>query len=337
MKKGKRKILVAYNAPRSSRIRDDAVAEESVVESAEDIVKELRKRSWNAKTMPVSSPIVKTIETVSDERPDAVFNLCEGFDGDPGMEMNMAALWELLGVPSTGCNARTLALSQDKSKAKTLAADAGVRTPDHELMHAPGEKTSLGFPLVVKPPTEDGSIGVTLKSFARNSKELDSAVSETISRYGAPAMAEKYVDGREFNVAAFGSDEIVILPPAETEFRNFPKSIPKITTYETKWDSGSEFYRKTESVCPARIPLRLAEELKRITLKLYKIFEADSYARADFRMDARGRIFFLEFNPNPDISPSSGFRKALSAARIPFGTFAEELVKTAERRRRNRK
>jgi D-alanine-D-alanine ligase len=150
-------------------------------------------------------------------------------------------------------------------------------------------------------------------------------------------MAEKYIDGREFNVAAFGSDRVTVLPPAETEFRGFPASLPKITTYEAKWDSGSEFYRKTESVCPARIPLRLAEELKSITLKLYKIFEADSYARADFRMDARGRIFFLEFNPNPDISPSSGFRKALSAARIPFGAFAEELVKTAARRRRNKK
>ncbi len=327
----KKKILVVYNAPEICENRNDAVAEESVIDSVNSVLVELKKSSYVVEVLPLSPPLEKSIEIVRQKKPYLIFNLCESFAGNPALESNIAALWELLDIPYTGCRAKTLILAQDKIKAKILAMSAGINTPPWELFHDVPKKTKIPFPVIVKPPFEDGSIGINSKSFVTDIHGLREAVASVISRYGTPAMAEKYIDGREFNVAIFGKKKITVLSPAEIDFKALPPSSPKITTYNAKWDAESEEYRKTPSICPAKIMKIQGKKLKLLTLKLFGLFDAEGYARADFRMDNRGEIFFLEFNPNPDISPGAGFRKALEAEKISFANFTKEIIKIATR------
>jgi len=294
---------------------------------------ELKNRGWSVGLLPVGIPLQKMLKIIEKEKPSAIFNLCEAFNGDPSLEGSVASLWELLGIPYTGSRPKTLILSQDKIKSKILAKNAGILTPEYEVVHDVPTKTRIPFPVVVKPPFEDGSIGISSKSFARNLPELKKAVGEVLSVFGGVAMIERYIEGREFNIAAFGREKVRILPPAEIDFSSLAKGKPRMATYEAKWNSESDLYLSTPSVCPAKISKNESEELSSITLKLYHLFGADAYARADFRKDKKGRVFFLEFNPNPDVSPGSGFRKALNVAKIPFAKFAEEMIDIAMRRK----
>src|SRR5262245_56090860 len=71
---------------------------------------------------------------LSKRPPDLVFNLCEAFAGSAALEMNVAAVYELLGIPFTGCPALTLGLSLNKPLAKAVLAANGIRTPDSVVL-----------------------------------------------------------------------------------------------------------------------------------------------------------------------------------------------------------
>ncbi|HOK04783.1 MAG TPA: hypothetical protein PLN24_05990 [Victivallales bacterium] len=333
--KKKGKVLIIYNEPERCEIRNDFEAESSVIDSALSISECLSEIGYSCKIIPLSFPLKRFFDIVDEMKPDFIFNLCEGFRGNPKLEMNIAALLELLYIPYTGCSAKTLLLAQDKEKAKIIVKKNDILTPEFQTIFCPEDKINIDFPIFLKPPFEDGSIGISEKSYVRNYKEFKIQTKNLIARFGKPVLAEKYIDGREFNVAIFGNkNEIRVLPPAEIVFKDFPSNKAKIVSYEAKWKENTKFYRNTESHCPAEIPDYISKKLMSLGRKIYKIFEADSYARVDFRLNAKEEIYFLEFNPNPDISPNAGFRKALLAANIDFASFAELLLKISKWRRR---
>lgn len=329
----RKKVLIIYNKAVNCENRNDYEAEYSVIFSAIDLCINLKKRGYLCSIFSVSSPIDKLFTKIKKEKPDFIFNLCEGFERNSHKEMNIAAILELLPIPFSGCSAKTLVIAHDKIKAKMLAKIAGIKTPEFQIIKNPMDKILLDFPLFLKSPFEDASIGISEKSYVENLSELRKKAEELFSLFGSPILAEKYIDGREFNVAVFGcGDEIKVLPPSEIIFTNFEPGQPKIVSYNAKWKENSDEYRNTKSICPVMTGTKLNEKLKNITLKLYQLFDADSYARADFRVDKNWNIYFIEFNPNPDISPSSGFRKALAAEKIDFANFAENLLEYAKRR-----
>ena len=84
-------------------------------------------------SLPRTTPPISAIFSRT-HRPDLVFNLCEAFAGSTAFEMNVAALFELPGIPYTGCPALTLGLSLNKPVAKAILTANGIRTPDYVVV-----------------------------------------------------------------------------------------------------------------------------------------------------------------------------------------------------------
>ncbi len=325
---GKNKILVAYNSPRQDRREDPSFISESEVEDLARLVSgTLSSAGFDSELFPVCE-IRKDLKKIISVSPSLIFNLCEGYQGESRFEMNIAAVWELLGIPFTGNSSRTLALSQDKAVAKSIFESRNIPTPAWEICPECPSETSLRYPLIAKPSREDASLGIGTDPLVRNLDELKIKVSELLAKFDEPVLLEEFIDGREFNVAIRddGSGPRA-LPVSEIDFSALDDSSPRVTSYEAKWLEEHPVYMKTPSVCPAKIDAELAGRLQDISLRVFKSLEGKDYGRVDLRMDGEGRIYVLEYNPNPAIAPDAGFHKSLLAEGVGFGDFLSDLVR----------
>ena len=140
---------------------------------------------------------------------DLVFNLTESFAGDDTKEMNVAAYMDLLGIRYTGGGPHAHFLAQDKGTAKKMFAFHEIKTPFFatsyrgRIEHA----HDIAFPLIVKPVSEDGSIGINADAVVTSVKELMERVEYIQNEFDSPAIIEEYIEGREIYAAILGSYE----------------------------------------------------------------------------------------------------------------------------------
>ncbi|MFN7955890.1 MAG: ATP-grasp domain-containing protein [bacterium] len=231
--------------------------------------------------------------------PDVVFNMAEGVLGR-NRESQVPALLELLGIPYTGSDPAALAMALDKELAKRLVAAAGVATPAWFLAHTGRERfpRELGFPAIVKPVTEGSSKGVVPKSVVENEAQARAVAREMIERYQQPALVEGYLPGREFTVGLLGERNPRALPPMEIVFLDKRKKRP-VYAFEHKQDWSKEIRYDT----PARVDPALLRELTKAALTAFHALGCRDVARVDLRLDAAGRVNFVELNPLPGLSP----------------------------------
>ncbi len=109
--------------------------------------------------------------------------------------------------------------------------------------------------------------------------------------------------------------------------------MPKILSYEAKWDTESVYYRGTLPQCPADIDADTRREIVEAGLAAYAITGCCGYARIDMRMDETERIYVLEVNPNPDISPDAGAAIQAAADGMSYHEFIQKIVQLAMERR----
>jgi len=244
------------------------------------------------------------------------FNLVETLRADGRPAAAVPFLLEALAVPFTGARGTTLALTTDKVLTKRLLAGHGIATP--EWIEAPGERPPPGR-WIVKPRYEDASVGID------GDAVVDAAaVSDALARDPGRLFAERYIEGREFNLSLLElAGRPRLLPPAEIDFSAFPEGSPRIVDYAAKWDPGAFAYRNT----PRRFLDRerepeLARRLARVASDCWQLCELSGYARIDLRVDAEGTPFVLEINANPCLSPDAGFLAAADRA----GLVPEEVV-----------
>jgi D-alanine-D-alanine ligase len=146
---------------------------------------------------------------------------------------------------------------------------------------------------------------------------------------GKPFFAERFIEGREFNLSLLG-DGPEMLPPAEIDFSAFPDSKPRIVDYGAKWTADSFEFQNTPrkfDVQPADGPL--IRRLTGLAIDCWKLFDLRGYARADFRVDAAGQPWILEINTNPCLAPTSGFAAALAQAGLSYEDGIQRIVEAA--------
>ncbi len=95
----------------------------------------------------------------------------------------------------------------------------------------------ISFPLIVKPPQEDASLGITGKSVVRDVKELLETMSSLQTEYKSAVLAEQFIEGREFYVGVLGNSSPEALPVIELDFSGFPADKPRIASWAAKWAS----------------------------------------------------------------------------------------------------
>jgi len=331
-----RRVLLAYNEPPKSDEDDgvDFISEQAVKDEVNAVTSALVHLGHLVECMPIEH-IEKDLKKINQFKPDIIFNLVEGFQGDAAMEMGIASLWELKGIAYTGNSALTLGLSLNKAMAKKLFQAENIPTPDFEVFERVPKKNRMAFPLIVKPSREDASLGITQDSIVHDLPELQRAVGEILKKYSQPALVEKFIDGREFNISILGNNPIHILPISEIDFSKLDDDLYAITTYEAKWMPDHPLYKQTPPCCPADISPALKRRLEDIALSVYRLLHGRDYGRVDVRMDSTEEIYVLEYNPNPDISPEAGFIRSLKAGGYEYEDFVSIVLKEALKRKGN--
>jgi D-alanine-D-alanine ligase len=260
---------------------------------------------------------------------DLVFNLFEGFCGEPETEALVPEVLSELGIPCTGCPGTALRLALDKAKVKVLLKAAGIPTPDFQLLnHQTLHMFQLGYPCLVKPRGEDASHGITEGSVVSNFTDLARQVHYVSNAYGSGALVEEFIDGREFNATVLGDSPGTVLPVSEINY-SLPSGMPRILTFAAKWEPDSPYFQGTKVVCPAELGACEREQIVQTALSAFRLIGSRGYARVDMRMDREGRLNVIEVNPNPDISPDAGAARQAAAAGMTYTRFIEKIVQMA--------
>ncbi len=329
-----RSVLVLHNQPVLPRDHPDAESEHTVVEIAGEMAKVLEEAGYRVHQLGLGGDPTVLWRALAKRKPDVVFNLYEGNADNTQTESFVAGLLEWSGIPFTGSPYAALSLARAKHTTKHLLKGAGLPTADFQVVNAlPVPDCTLEFPVIVKPAEQDGSVGLDQESVCTNKAQLAKRVRYVLATYGAPAIIEEYIEGREFNVGLVELPELQALVPMETVFL-VPTGSWRIYTYGRKWNRGTAEYEETQSRLATDLSAAILAKLNRLAMQAYRLLGCQDYARADFRVTPSGKAYLLEVNPNPEISVGSDLTEALSSAGMPHSEFIVALVEQAARRRR---
>jgi D-alanine-D-alanine ligase len=324
------KVLVLYNEPVLSSDHPDAESEHEILSTVEAVSKALFQAGYEVSRLGVSYDPDLLVSRLRSQRPDVVFNLFEGTAQHGHSEAAMAALLEWLGIPFTGCPAQTLCVARHKPLTKYLLQGAGLPTPAFLVIEGlPVPPCPLEWPVIVKPATQDASVGLDQGSVVTDAQKLKERVQLLLERYGPPVMVEQFIRGRELTVGLIEAPELQVLPVSEILFTEKDPSFWPIVTYDAKWNPGSRDYEATPPRYPADVSARLAKRLGTLAQQAFRLLGCRDYARVDFRVRPTGKPYILEVNPNPDFSPIAGFAAGLKAAGLTHAQYTVELVRNA--------
>ena len=226
---------------------------------------------------------------------DVVFNIAEGMAGR-SREAQVPSLCELLGVPYTGSDSATLSICLDKSLAKRLLVD--VDTPAFQVLVTGREKLrALRYPVIVKPNQEGTSKGITDKSVCDDEAEVRRVARDLIERYGQPALVEEYIFGRELTVGLLGERRPRVLPPMEVVFLS--QAERPVYDYVCKQD----WQKHVRYECPAKLTKDELRAVERACRATFMTLGCRDVARIDLRLTAEGRVYVIEVNPLPGLTP----------------------------------
>jgi len=312
----------------------DLIADEGVVFCAKSVISALEAQDIQV----IDLPYDRDIELVlADFPPDQyiIFNLGEGLAGKILEEARIAWALEIMGYTFTGNGGDAIAETTNKAYTKSLLVQADLHTPEWWVFSNAAEVEAgakeITFPLIVKPIAEDGSIGLNGSAVVHDLDELQDRVSYIVERYRQAALAERFIVGRELNVALLGNPAKV-LPIAEIDFSEFSDPYEQIVTFDAKWNEDSFEYHNTPSICPANLPPPLAETIRKMALKTWNVLGCSGYARVDMRLDESNTPYIVEVNCNPDISPNAGFHTTARAAGFTYKTMITHILNHAWRR-----
>ena len=239
-----------------------------------------------------------------DEPPDFVFNIAEGHGVSRSREARVPAVLEMLGIPYSGSDPLTLAVTLDKECARRLVASAGVPVP-RGAVWTPGEdphtfvrRSSVGFPAIVKPAWEGSSKGIRGRCVVDTAEEASEALERLGRDQRQPVLLEEFVAGEELTVGIVGNDP----PQVVGILRVVPRQLNErfIYSLEVKRD----WENRVTYECPPHLPVERLRSIEDAALKVYRALGCRDVSRVDFRL-RDGVPYFLEVNPLPGLNPES--------------------------------
>ena len=294
-----------------------------------DIVQCLKKLGHEPRPLGVQDEFLPIRDAVEEFKPHIVFNLLEEFHNNMLFDQNVVSLLELLRVPYTGCNPRGLVLARSKSLCKKLLAYHRIPVPDFLVIpkgHRTRRPKRLGFPLIVKSLMEHASFGIAQASLVDDDAKLSERVEFIHNSVGTDAIAEQFIEGREIYVGVLGNNRLVALPPIELVFEKMPANAALIATAKVKHDIAYQEKRGI-TLGPAKdLAPEVLERMSRFAKRIYKTLELDGYARIDFRLSTDNVPYFLDANPNPDISDGEELASAAALAGMKYGDLISKIL-----------
>jgi D-alanine-D-alanine ligase len=259
----------------------------------------------------------RSLAELAAEKFDRVFIALHGRYGEDG---SLQGALELLGIPYTGSGVMASSVGMDKITTKIVWLAAGVPTPRYAVLNASSDldavAADLGLPLIVKPPHEGSTIGITKVNAADELKaayDIAAALDDSV-------LAEEFVTGREFTVAILGSGAAARALP-----------VVEIVAPEGNYDYQNKYFTDdTKYFCPAALPEALSEEMRRIALQAYLALGCEGWGRVDVLLRERDqKPFLLEVNTSPGMTSHSLVPMAARAEGISYEDLCVEILRTA--------
>jgi D-alanine-D-alanine ligase len=244
--------------------------------------------------------------------------------GRHGEDGTVQGALELLGIPYTGPGVLASAIAMDKVMTKRMWIAEGLPTPRYVVL-SPGQQTPevtrgvpdvLGLPLIVKPPREGSSIGVTK---VRGYSDMQDAVALSV-RYDPEVLCEEFIDGEEVTCAVLGTgDQARALP------------IVRIVAPDGAYDYQNKYF--TDEVkyhCPSGLPEAEEREIQRIVVASYRALGCRGWGRADVMIRASDRKpFLLEINTSPGMTGHSLVPISAKASGLSYEDLCVHLIASA--------
>ncbi len=247
---------------------------------------------------------------------DIVFMALHGENGEDG---RIQAAFDLYGIQYTGTGYLSSALAMDKALSKRLFAANNIPTPagismEKETCQWDFDKTGLLLPCVVKPCCGGSSIGV---SIVQTKEEYRRALEEAF-RWEERLIVESYIKGREFSVGVIDFKALPVIEIAPLE---------GFYDYKNKYAAGS-----TVETCPADLPWAIAKKMQHYAEEAARALNLETYARMDFLLDSQEKLYCLEANTLPGMTPMSLLPQEAQAAGMDFGELCEEIIRISKKK-----
>ncbi|MEO0140799.1 MAG: D-alanine--D-alanine ligase [candidate division WOR-3 bacterium] len=270
------------------------------------------------------------LERVLSDPPDLVFNIAEGY-GTRSREAHIPAILEFLGIPYTGSDPLTLALTLDKEMTKIVVSSAGVRVPVSQTVETVSdlERIDFPFPAILKLRWEGSSMGLRRNSKVKNRDEMISVGKWLLETYSRPIIVEEFIPGKEITVAVVGNgSETRVLASLLIEHVSVPPE-EFVYSLEVKHNWREEIrYTVNPPLDPGTI-----SSLEESALAAYRVLGCRDVSRLDFRLGPDGTPYFLEVNPLPGLNPThSDLWIMIDQLGIPYHELIGEILGAAMKR-----
>jgi D-alanine-D-alanine ligase len=331
------KVILLYNDYVEIYSRTETSAGElNEVFSAVKAIKEaLENLDNDVISISVTKLNLELLDILKKNKRLPVFNLCESLEGDPEQEKVLPIFMEENGITYTGSGPFALTNCLNKFAIKKLFSKNNIPTPGASLIKTAiknGHFKNLRFPLILKPVHEDASIGISASSVVHDDKEALERAQYIINDLKQPALAEEFIEGREISASVWGNMPPSLVELSEIDFSELPPELPKIVTYNSKWNADSPEYIGTKPVCPAPVSAELRSKLETIAVRAFQVTGCRDYGRVDMRISRDGEPFVIDVNPNPDLSPDAGFFRAVRTKGYDYTGMVGRILEFAKAR-----
>ena len=291
--------------------------------SGQGVLDALRSRGVDA------HPFDPAQREISELRRDGFTCCFIALHGRYGEDGTVQGALELLGIPYTGSGVMASSIAMDKVMTKRLWLAQGLPTPDYVVLSSPHQEGSaqlaslcqstsvrLGLPLIVKPPHEGSSIGVSKVAVAA---DLPQAL-RLSAGFEPEVLCEAFVDGEELTCALLGTGAAARALP-----------LVRIQAPQGAYDYQNKYFTDlVKYQCPSGLPAQEEAEITRIALAAYRALGCRGWARADLMLRASDRrVFLLEMNTAPGMTSHSLVPMSARAAGLDYPDLCLEVLRQA--------
>ncbi len=317
-------VLILHNTPKG----DATIEDHDVLAQRDAVAAALEATGHHVSAFGCTLNLERLVQSLREARPDVVFNLVESLGGTDRLMPLPILLLEALRIPYTGASSTAILATSSKLATKRQLRAAGLPTPTWYDADEESSAATEAWPAnwILKPVWEHASVGMEDDAVvtAADQSALRDELRLREKRCGRQLFAERFVEGREFNVSLLAGE---VLPVAEIDFSSFPPGKPRIVGQRAKWEKDSYEYRATpRSFDFSRKDQALLSQLAELSRACWQLFGLTGFARVDFRVNANGRPWILEINVNPCLSPDAGFAAAVAEAGLSYEEAIQRLV-----------
>ena len=239
--------------------------------------------------------------------------------GTPGENGILQGYFDLIGLPYSTSGVLVEAMTFDKFVLNQYLRGYGVAVADSLLIRQGYEQLvsddeieqRIGMPCFVKPAADGSSFGV---SKVKNKDQLAPAIRKAMLE-SDEIMVEQFLDGTEISIGVYKTREkSVVLPATE------------VVTANEFFDYDAKYNGQVQEITPARLSEDVTRRVREITSHIYDILHCNGIIRIDYIISKEGKIFMLEVNTTPGMTPTSFIPQQVRAAGLEMKDVLTDIV-----------